>query len=49
MISFIGAQFPKDVILFAVFFYVRYTVPYRDLKEVMAESGGKVDHAALNR
>jgi transposase-like protein len=26
MISFKGAQFPKEVILFAVFFYVRYTV-----------------------
>ena len=25
MISFKGAQFPKDVILFAVFFYMRYT------------------------
>ncbi len=28
MISFKGAQYPKDVILFAVFFYVRYDVPY---------------------
>ena len=26
MISFKGAQFPKDVILFAVFFYVRIIV-----------------------
>lgn len=26
MISFKGAQYPKDVILFAVFFYVRYGV-----------------------
>lgn len=26
VISFKGAQFPKDVILFAVFFYVRYSV-----------------------
>jgi putative transposase len=24
MISFKGAHFPKDVILYAVFFYVRY-------------------------
>ena len=24
MISFKGAQYPKDVILFAVFFYVRW-------------------------
>ena len=29
MISFKGAQFPKEVIFFAVLFYVRYTVSYR--------------------
>jgi putative transposase len=49
MISFKGAQFPKEVILFAVFFYVRYTVSYRDLEEIMAERGVLVDHATLNR
>lgn len=49
LISFKGAQFAKDVILFAVFFYVRYTVSYRDLEEIMAERGGTVDHATLNR
>lgn len=49
MLSFKGAHFPKDVILFAVFFYVRYTVSYRDLEEIMAERGVVVDHATLNR
>ncbi len=44
-----GAQFPKDIILFAMFFYVRYTVFYRDLEEIMAERGVDVDHATLNR
>ncbi len=34
MISFKGAKYPKDVILFAVFFYVRYGVSYRDLEEI---------------
>ena len=48
-ISFKGAHFPKDVILFAVFFYVRYGVSYRDLEEILAERGVKVDHATLNR
>ena len=38
MISFKGAHFPKDVILYAVFFYVRYGVSYRDLEEIMEES-----------
>ncbi|MCM2442249.1 IS6 family transposase [Agrobacterium vitis] len=37
------------VILYAVFFYVRYAVSYRDLEEIMAERGVKVDHATLNR
>ena len=49
MLSFKGAQFPRDVILFAVFFYVRCTASYRDLEEIMAERGVTVDHATLNR
>lgn len=49
MISFKDAQFPQDVILFAGFFYVRYTVSYWDLEEIMAERGVIVDHATLNR
>ncbi|WP_221898193.1 hypothetical protein [Bathymodiolus japonicus methanotrophic gill symbiont] len=32
--SFKGTHFPKDVILYAVFFYVRYGVSYRDLEEI---------------
>jgi transposase-like protein len=39
MISFKGTHFPKDVILYAVFFYVRYGVSYRDLEEIMEERG----------
>ncbi|MDD2660875.1 MAG: IS6 family transposase [Methylococcales bacterium] len=49
MISFKGAHFPKDIILYAVFFYARYGVSYRDLEEIMAERGVKVDYATLNR
>lgn len=49
MISFKGAHFPREVILFAVFFYARYTVSYRDLEEIMAGRGVGVDHAMLNR
>ncbi|TYC64263.1 IS6 family transposase [Rhodobacterales bacterium] len=49
MISFKGNHFPKDVTLFAVFFYVRYSVSYRDLEEIMQERGVDVDHATLNR
>ncbi len=49
MIPFKCAQYPKDVILFAVFFYVRYSVSYRDIEEIMSERGVSVDHTTLNR
>lgn len=49
MIDFKGAHYPREVILYAAFFYVRYGVSYRDLEEIMAERGVSVDHATLNR
>lgn len=49
MISFKGAQFPKEVIFFAVFFHVRYTVSYRDPEEIVTERGVILDNATLNR
>jgi putative transposase len=49
MMSFKGAQFSKDVILHAVFFYVRYGVSYRHLEEILTKRGVRVDHATLNR
>ena len=48
-IEFKGSHYPKDVILYAVFFYDRYAVSYRDLEEIMAERGVQVDHVTLNR
>ena len=47
MVDFKGSQFPKDVILYAVWFYVRFPVSYRDLEEIMAERGVELDHAIL--
>lgn len=44
-VVFKGSQFPKSVILYPVFFYVRYGVSYRDLEEIMTERGIEVDHA----
>lgn len=49
LISFKGAHYPISVILYAVYFYVRFGVSYRDLEEIMAERGVVVDHATLNR
>jgi putative transposase len=39
MIRFKDAHFPKDIILHAVFFYVRHAVSYRDLEEILEERG----------
>jgi putative transposase len=49
MINFSGAHYPKEAILPAVFFSVRYGVSYRDLEEIMDERGVQVDHSTLNR
>ena len=49
MIRFKGTHFPKDILLYAIFFYVRYGVSYRDLEEIMEERGVKVDHYTPNR
>ncbi|WP_434291236.1 IS6 family transposase [Celeribacter sp. SCSIO 80788] len=49
MTDFKGVHYPKSVILHAVFFYLRYAVSYRELEEILAERGGTVDHATLNR
>ena len=49
MVSFKGTQFPRDVIIHAMYFYLRYGVSYRDLEEILAERGVVVDHATLNR
>jgi putative transposase len=49
MVDFKGSHYPKDVILYAVFFDVRYAVFDRDLEEIMAQRGVNVDHATLAR
>jgi len=48
IVDFKGAHYPGGVILYAVYFYVRFAVSYRDLEEIMAERGVQVDHATLN-
>ncbi len=48
-ILFKGAHFPKEVILYPVFFYLQYGDAYQDLEEIMGERGVDMDHATLNR
>jgi len=49
MISFAGRHFPKDIILMAVRWYVTYPLSYRNIEDLIAERGVKVDHATVNR
>ena len=49
MIDFKGSQFERDIILWAVRWYVAYPISYRQLGEMMAERGVEVDHSSLNR
>ena len=47
--SFAGFRFPPDVILVAVRWYLRYSLSYRDVEELLAERGVTIDHIAVYR
>jgi len=46
---FHGGHFPKCIVLQAVFWYLRYSLSYRDIEELMKERGVEVDHATVQR
>jgi transposase-like protein len=47
--SFAGYRFPRDVILLAVRWYLRYGLLYCDVEELLAERGIDVDHVTIYR
>ena len=49
MIEFKGSHFEREVMLWAVRWYVAYPISHRQLEEMMNEPGVEVDHATLNR
>jgi putative transposase len=49
MIEFKGSHFERDVILWAVRWYVTYPISQPQLEEMMEEHGVEVDQATLNR
>ncbi len=49
MMHFKGSQFEREIILWAVRWYVAYPISYRQLEEMMGERGVAVDHSTLNR
>lgn len=46
---FYGRHFPDDVIILAVRWYLRYSLSYRDLEEILSERGVLVDHSTIWR
>ncbi len=46
---FKGHCFPKEVILQAVYFKLRFSLSYRDVEELLSIRGVKVDHATTQR
>src|SRR3712207_2646880 len=45
--AFRGFRFPAEVILWAVRWYLRFPVSYRDLERMLADRGVEVDHATM--
>jgi len=48
-LTFKGSHFLKCVILQAVFWYLRYSLSYRDIEELMEKRGIDVDHSTVQR
>jgi transposase-like protein len=44
-----GFRFPPEVIILAVRWYLRYSLSYRDVEELLAERGIAVDHVTIYR
>jgi transposase-like protein len=44
-----GFQFPAELIVLAVRWYLRFGLSYRDVEELLAERGIEVDHGATYR
>lgn len=47
MSDFKGRHFEGEIVLWAVRWYCRYGVSYRDLEQMMAERGVLVDHSTI--
>jgi IS6 family transposase len=47
--SFAGFRFPREVIVLAVRWYLRYGLSYRDVEELLVERGIEVDHVTIYR
>jgi IS6 family transposase len=46
---FKGQHSQRDITLWAVRWYCKYSISYRELQEMLAERGISVDHTTLHR
>lgn len=49
MSNFKGRHFEGEIVLWAVRWYCRYGVSYRDLEQMLGERGVSVDHSTIYR
>ncbi|HEV7843517.1 MAG TPA: IS6 family transposase, partial [Pyrinomonadaceae bacterium] len=49
LLSYSGYRFPRDITQRAVWMYLRFTLSYRDIEELLAERGIIVAHESIRR
>ncbi len=48
-ISFVRHQFPSEIVRHAVWLYVRFTLSYRDVEDLLAERGLDISYETVRR
>jgi transposase-like protein len=48
-ISYNGCRFPPEIVQQAIWLYVRFTLSFRDVEDLLAESGIMVSYEAVRR
>ena len=48
-LSYRRHRFPPEIIQHAIWLYLRFTLSYRDVEELLAERGIEVDHVTVYR
>ena len=48
-ISYSGYRFPPEIIQHAIWLYIRFTLSFRDVEDLLAERGIMVSHETVRR
>ena len=48
-LSYAGYRFPPEIIQHAIWLYLRFTLSFRDVEELLAERGIDVSHETIRR